>query len=65
MNGNLYVYGGGSGWLTAKFPVTPGEQIQMRVIIADTFDGLKDSAVLLDDMRWEAASESGTGRPTQ
>ncbi len=65
MNGNLYVYGGGSAWLTTKFAVTPGEQIQMRVIIADTFDGLKDSAVLLDNMRWEAASESGTGRPTQ
>jgi hypothetical protein len=64
VNGDLYVYGGGSGWLTTSFAVTPNEQIQMRVIIADTFDGLKDSAVLLDNMRWEAASESGTGRPS-
>lgn len=65
VNGDLYVYGGGSAWLTTSFAVTPGEQILMRVIIADTFDGLKDSAVLFDNMRWEAASESGTGRPTQ
>jgi hypothetical protein len=63
MNGDLFIYGGGSGWLTTKFAVTPGEQIQMRVIIADTFDGLKDSAVLFDNMRWEAASETGVGRP--
>lgn len=63
VNGDLYVYGGGSGWLTAKFAVTPGEQILMRVIIADTFDGLKDSAVLFDDLRWEPASENGVGRP--
>jgi hypothetical protein len=63
MNGDLYIYGGGSGWLTTSFAVTPGEQIQMRVIIADTFDGLKDSAVLFDNMRWEAASATGTGRP--
>ncbi len=63
VNGNLYVYGGGTGWLTTKFPVKPGEQIVMRVIVADTFDGLKDSAILFDNMRWEAASESGVGRP--
>jgi hypothetical protein len=64
VNGNKYVYGGGSGWLTAKFPVVPREQIVMRVIVADAFDGLKDSAVLLDALRWEPSSESGVGRPT-
>ena len=64
VNGNTYVYGGGSGWLTAKFPVVPRETIVMRVIVADTFDGLKDSAVLFDALRWEPTSETGVGRPT-
>ncbi len=59
-----YIYGGGSGWLTAKFSVTPGESIVMRVIVHDTFDGLKDSAVLLDALRWEATSSDGVDRPT-
>ncbi|HEY1696248.1 MAG TPA: putative metal-binding motif-containing protein [Polyangiaceae bacterium] len=63
VNGNLYVYGGGSGWLNAKFPVTPSETIVMRVIVADAFDGLKDSAVLFDAMGWEPTSQTGVGRP--
>ena len=63
VNGSKYVYGGGSGWLTAKFPAVPGETLVMRVIVADTFDGLKDSAVLFDAVRWEPGSESGVGRP--
>jgi hypothetical protein len=65
VNGSEYVYGGGSGWLTTKFPVVPRETIQMRIIVADTFDGLKDSAVLFDALRWEETSESGVGRPAQ
>ena len=65
VNGSEYIYGGGSGWLTTKFPVAPRETIQMRIIVADTFDGLKDSAVLLDALRWEQTSESGVGRPAQ
>jgi hypothetical protein len=63
VSGAEYIYGGGSGWLTAKFPVVPSETLQMRVIVADTFDGLKDSAVLFDALRWEPTSESGVGRP--
>ncbi len=59
-----YVYGGGTGWLTAKFPVTPGESFTMRVIIHDTFDGLKDSAIIFDALRWEPSSMGGgLGRP--
>jgi hypothetical protein len=65
VDGSLYIYGGGSGWLTTKFAVTPRETIEMRVIVADTFDGLKDSAVLFDAMRWEQTSESSVGRPAQ
>jgi hypothetical protein len=63
MNGNLYVYGGGSGWLNAAFQVTPKEQIQMRVIICDTFDGLKDSSVLVDHFTWLKMPNSGVMRP--
>lgn len=60
-----YVYGGGSGWLTGKFPVTPGETLSMRIIVHDTFDGLKDSAVLFDAIRWEAVAplDPGVSRP--
>jgi hypothetical protein len=64
VDGSKYVYGGGSGWLTAKFPVVPREELEMRIVIADAFDGLKDSAVLLDAIRWERTSETGVGRPT-
>lgn len=58
-NGSEYVYGGGTGWLTAKFPVTRGETIQMRIVLMDTFDGLKDSALLFDALRWEKAMQMG------
>jgi hypothetical protein len=63
VDGSVYIYGGGSGWLTTKFPVVPRETIQMRVIILDTFDGLKDSSVLFDGMGWEPTSETGVSRP--
>jgi hypothetical protein len=35
----------------------------MHINVADAFDGLKDSAVLLDAIRWERTSETGVGRP--
>jgi hypothetical protein len=54
-----YVYGGGTGWLTAKFPVTPGESFTMRIIVTDVFDGLKDSAIVFDALRWEQSSNGG------
>jgi hypothetical protein len=59
VDGDYYLYGGGSGWLRTTFPVTPGEELQMRVVLMDTFDGLKDSAVLFDDMGW--GQDGGTG----
>jgi hypothetical protein len=62
-NGNLYLYGGGSGWLTSRFTVTGGDQIVVRVIVHDTFDGYKDSAVLVDGFRWEPAPSQGVARP--
>ena len=62
-NGNLYVYGGGSGWLTGRFPVAPKETLTVRIIVLDTFDGLKDSAVLVDHLTWDSVSGSGVDRP--
>lgn len=50
-----YVYGGSSGWLTSKFGVTPGETLIIRFVIFDTGDNILDSAVLLDNVRWEKA----------
>ncbi|MBX3193162.1 MAG: putative metal-binding motif-containing protein [Labilithrix sp.] len=62
-NGQKYVYGGGSGWLTARAAVTPSQEVMVRIILHDTFDGLKDSAVLFDGFRWEPERTSSVGRP--
>jgi hypothetical protein len=61
--GQKYVYGGGTGWLTARAEVKPRSEIVVRIIIHDTFDGVKDSAVLVDGFRWEKQGASGVGRP--
>jgi len=53
--GKLYIYGGGSGWLTTKFGVDPGEKIVVRFIVHDTSDGILDSAAIVDNIRWEKA----------
>ena len=65
VNGDVYVYGGGTGWLTATFPTVPGEQLEMRVIVEDTFDGLKHSTALFDHLAFspEAPGGAGIGRP--
>jgi hypothetical protein len=65
-DGNTYVYGGGSGWLTTKFGVDPGETIVVRFMIMDTSDGILDSAVLLDNFSWEKAPpKTATGDTTR
>jgi len=61
VSGDLYVYGGGTGWLSAAFPVTPGEQLEVRVVIMDTFDGLKDSVVLVDGFTWQQSPPASVG----
>lgn len=63
VDGSEYVYGGGSGWLTASFGVTPGEELRLRFVVLDTFDGLKDSVVLLDRLGWDPGPPSGISRP--
>ncbi len=61
IEGQTYIYGGGTGWLTAAFPVTPGEQLELRIVIMDTFDGIKDSVVLVDNFAWQATAPMMTG----
>jgi len=51
--------GGGSGWLTTKAPVKPGETIQLQFAVFDEADWILDSAVIVDNFRWEAASVQG------
>ena len=48
--------GGGTGWLTTTAPVEPGEHIRLRFIVFDEGDHILDSAVLLDNFRWEAVA---------
>jgi hypothetical protein len=50
-----YVYGGGSGWLTAKFGVEPSEELEIKLYVVDAGDGILDSAVMLDNVQWEKA----------
>lgn len=45
--------GGATGWLTTTAPVTPGETIDLRFIILDEGDAKYDSAVLIDNFKWE------------
>lgn len=47
--------GGGTGWMTAAAPVTPGETITLRFLLFDVGDGVFDTAVLLDRLRWSGA----------
>ena len=50
-----FVYGGGSGWLTTKFGVEPGEVLEIKFLVVDAGDGILDSAALLDNIQWEKA----------
>jgi len=50
-----FVYGGGSGWLTAKFGVEPNEEFEIKLYVVDAGDGILDSAVMLDNVKWEKA----------
>lgn len=46
--------GGSTGWLSTKAPVTPGETIELHFRIFDSGDGILDSAVLIDNFKWDA-----------
>ncbi|MEM9489510.1 MAG: MopE-related protein [Myxococcota bacterium] len=48
--------GGGTGWLTTTAPVLPGEKISLTFMIFDEGDFILDSAVIIDNVRWEVES---------
>lgn len=57
---------GGTGVLTTTAPVTPGEAVTMTFRIYDLTDGIYDSAVMLDNFRFDATpiGTPNTGTPT-
>jgi len=56
---------GATSWLETKAPVVPGETITLQFMIWDTGDHILDSAILLDNFRWDATATTGpiTDRP--
>lgn len=52
--------GGSTGWLSTVAPVVPGSKITLRFVVFDEGDGVYDSAVLLDNFRWVAATAGTT-----
>jgi len=46
------IHGGGTGWLSLLFPVSPGETVTVEFTVYDVSDGIYDSAVLLDNFEW-------------
>ncbi|HEY2744031.1 MAG TPA: choice-of-anchor L domain-containing protein [Polyangia bacterium] len=51
--------GGSTGWLTTTAPIQPGEDITLHFVVFDEGDGVLDSAVLLDNFQWGAATVMG------
>ncbi len=56
---------GATSWLETKAPVVPGETITIQFMVWDTGDHILDSAILLDNWKWDAAPTTGpvTDRP--
>ncbi len=48
--------GGSTGWLKSTAPVKPGETIVLRFVVLDEGDGNLDSAVLIDNLKWEVTA---------
>ncbi|MEP7121733.1 MAG: MopE-related protein [Byssovorax sp.] len=46
--------GAATQWLTIDAPVVPGETIKLDLLVFDVSDGAGDSAVLLDNFRWNS-----------
>ena len=54
--------GGGTGWLSIRGNVLPGEVAELRIAVWDSGDSLYDTVVILDDLRWSPDSvTSGAG----
>ncbi|HVO32115.1 MAG TPA: choice-of-anchor L domain-containing protein [bacterium] len=57
---------GGTGVLTTQAPVAPGEDITLTFEVYDMTDGIYDSAVMIDNFRFDAqpVATPNTGSPT-
>lgn len=51
--------GGGTGWLSTVTPVTPGETLNLRLVVFDECDQIYDSAVLIDGFEWDVQAVEG------
>jgi hypothetical protein len=51
--------GGSTGWLSTTAPIEPGEEVTLRFVVFDEGDGVLDSAVLIDNFKWGAATVDG------
>lgn len=51
--------GGATGWLKSTAPVKPSETIVLRFIVLDEGDPNLDSAVLIDNLKWEVTGITG------
>lgn len=60
LQGTGFEKSGGTGWLTLRGNVVPGETITLRLAIWDLGDHVLDSMVLLDNFLW-ATTEGKTG----
>ncbi len=49
---NVSFKGTGSGWLTTRAPVTPGETLRLTFLVFDEADFALDSVAFLDGFRW-------------
>lgn len=59
--GSLADAGSSSGWLKTTWTITPGEEFDLTFHIHDTADQNLDSAVILDNFRWEGSgAKQGT-----
>ena len=55
--------GSSSGWLNTAWNIEEGEEFTLTFQIHDTSDQIYDSAVILDNFRWEGAGvKPGTGQ---
>jgi hypothetical protein len=56
--------GGGTSWLATTAPVTPGETMQLELMVFDVSDGILDTLVLLDQFEW-SVTPSAVGTDPQ
>jgi hypothetical protein len=56
--GNDNLGSGATDWLKTTAPITPGETFTLSLIIFDEGDGLMDSAINLDNFRWNSSTVS-------